>query len=412
MFRRFVVLIAATSWLAAAADVRVIEEIAAKVNGEIVTRGDLEELRMEVENEMRQQGATPTQIAENLKVTMENALRDKIDELLLIQKGKDDNISVDADVTKEIAQMHVREKISDEDKFNQWLMAQYGISVEEYKQREKDKLMAQRVVSEEVASRIFIADEEKKKYYAAHPDQFLRKEQVFLSQILLSTESKTADQTAAAEAKAHELVKRARAGEKFADLASANSDDAATSRNGGYAGTFTREDLRKEVADVVFAQNRGYVTEPIKLDSPAGFLILRVDDRYEAGQATYDEVKDQIQGILAEPQMGNKIREFLTKLRLDAFLEVRDGYVDTGAAPGKDTSWHEAPGIKPQTTTKAEVQALQRKKFLGIIPYGHVGPTKPAPGVYQPAAAGQPSQPAAAGQPSQAPAPAAAPVRQ
>jgi parvulin-like peptidyl-prolyl isomerase len=394
MFRSLVVLIAATAWFAFAADVRLIEEIAAKVNGEIVTRGDLEELRAEVENEMRQQGATPAQIAQNVKQTMDNALRDKIDELLLIQKGKDDNISVDADVTKEIAQMQVREKISDPDKFAQWVLAQYGVTLEEYKQREKDKLMAQRVVSEEVASRIFVPEEEKKKYYEAHPDQFIRKEEVFLSQILLSTDGKTPDQAAAAEAKAHELVKRARAGEKFTDLASANSDEVATAKNGGYAGTFLREDLRKEVADIVFAQSRGYVTDPIKLDSPAGFLILRVDDRYEAGQATYDEVKDQIQGILAEPQMTPKIREFLTKLRQDAFLEIRDGYEDTGAAPGKDTSWHEAVGIKPQTITKDKLAELQRKKFLGIIPYGHVGPTKPAPGVYQPTPA-QPSQPAA-----------------
>ena len=295
----------------------------------------------------------------------------------------------------DLARMQVREKISDPDKFAQWIREQYGVSIEEFKQREKDQAMAQRVISEEVGARIFVPEEDRKKYYEDHPDQFVRKEQVFLSQILLSTDSKTEEQAAAAEAKAKDLVKRARGGEKFGDLAGANSDDAATARNSGNAGSFTREVLRKEVADIVFTQKKGYVTDPIKIDSPPGFLILRVDDRYEAGQASYDEVKDQIQSILAEPKMGPKVREFLTKLRQNAFLQIREGYTDSGAAPGKDTTWREAAQIKPQTTTKAEVAALQKKKFLGLIPYGRVGPTKPAPGVYQPAAADQPSPPAA-----------------
>lgn len=395
MFLRFVVLIAAALSFAAAADVRVVEEIAAKVNGEIVTRGELDALRAEMENEARQQGIPAAQIAQKVNETMRNALRDKIDVLLLVQKGKDDNISVDADVTKDLARMQVREKISDPDKFAQWIREQYGVSIEEFKQREKDQAMAQRVISEEVGARIFVPEEDKKKYYEDHPDQFVRKEQVFLSQILLSTDSKTEEQAAAAEAKAKDLVKRARGGEKFGDLAGANSDDAATARNSGNAGSFERDVLRKEVADIVFTQKKGYVTDPIKLDSPPGFLILRVDDRYEAGQASYDEVKDQIQSILAEPKMGSKVREFLTKLRQDAFLQIREGYTDSGAAPGKDTTWREAAQIKPRTTTKEEVAALRKKKFLGVIPYGRVGPTKPVPGAYQPASAAAPSQPAA-----------------
>ena len=37
--------------------------------------------------------------------------------------------------------------------------------------------------------------------------------------------------------------------------------------------------------------------------------------------------------------MQPAIREYLTKLRQDAFLEIKPGYVDTGAAPDKDTTW-------------------------------------------------------------------------
>jgi peptidyl-prolyl cis-trans isomerase SurA len=82
-------------------------------------------------------------------------------------------------------------------------------------------------------------------------------------------------------------------------------------------------------------------------------------------------VKDNIQQILAEPRMQPKLREYLTKLREEAFLEIKDGYVDTGAAPGKDTRWHDVATLKPQTTTKEEVAAHAKgapKRLLGVVP--------------------------------------------
>ena len=73
--------------------------------------------------------------------------------------------------------------------------------------------------------------------------------------------------------------------------------------------------------------------------------------------------------------MQPKLREYLNKLRISAFLEIKDGYVDSGAVPGKDTRWHEVVGLKPETTTKEEVAAhRKRKKFLGVIPHGSVAP--------------------------------------
>jgi parvulin-like peptidyl-prolyl isomerase len=410
MLCRFVVLIAATLSVAAAAEIKVVEQIVAKVNGEIVTMSDLDQLRVETENELKEKGAPPAQAAQILERTMQDALRDKIDALLLVQRGKDLNISVDADALKEIGRMQVQSRISDPDKFSSWIHDQFGVSLEEYKQKLKDSLMAQRVVAEEVAQRIFISEDDMKKYYEDHKDKFVREEQVFLSQILLSTEGRSDEQVASAEVKAKDLVRRARAGEKFADLAAANSDDSETSKNGGYLGTpQKREDLRPELADVVFTHQRGYVTDPIKLTSPSGFLIVRVEERYEAGQATFEEVKEDIQSAMAQPRMEPKVRVFLAKLRREAFLEIREGYVDTGAVPGQDTTWHDVAEIKPQTTTKEEVAARQRKKFLGLIPYGPAGTYTPPPATPGAAQPDQTAQPAPDSPPAQPPAP---PVKQ
>ncbi len=384
MIRQLVVAVSAALVLAGgalgASDVRVVEEIVAKVNGEIITKGDLDEGRHDLENEAREQGLSGAQLTRFVNEAVPNLLRDKIDQLLLVQRGEELEIKVDPEVTRWIAGIQFRSGISDPEKFAAFVLETYGVPLEDLKKREHDKLMSERIIGGEVQSRIFISEADMQKYYNEHHDKFMRQEEVYLSQILISTEHKTPEQVANAERKAKELVARLRQGEKFSDLAVVNSDDTATSKEGGYIGSFKRSDLLPAIADQVFAQKKGYITDPIKLDNPAGFLILKVEDSHEAGQATFDEVRDEIQSFLASPQMEGKIRDFLTTLRQNAFLEIRAGYVDTAPAPGKDTTWREAAELKPETTTKAEVAARQYKKAFGIIPYGRVGPAKAGQG--------------------------------
>jgi hypothetical protein len=69
------------------------------------------------------------------------------------------------------------------------------------------------------------------------------------------------------------------------------------------------------------------------------------------------------------PQMQPKVRELLTKLRMDAFLEIRAGYVDSGAAPGKNTAWVDPAQLRPETTTKEEVASRKHmKRLLWTLP--------------------------------------------
>jgi peptidyl-prolyl cis-trans isomerase SurA len=375
-----------------AADVRVVEEIICKVNGDIITKGELERQHQTLEAALRQDGVTGLRLQEALRDRQKDILRDQIDQLLLVSKAKDLNISVDADVTKRIAEIQAQSKIADPDKFHEWVREQSnGMTFEDFKLQLKNQLLTQRVIGQEVQRNILIPETEKKKYYEEHKSEFVREEEVYLRQILISTEGKTPEQTAMAEKKAKALVDRARKGEKFGELARDNSDDPETAKNFGELPPYKRGQLRKEIEEVVFNQKKGYVTDPIRV--PNGFIILKIEERFEKGQAPYDDVEEEITSRLAGPQMQPKLRAYLTRLRQDAFLQLREGYTDTGAAPGKDTSWQDVAQLKPETITKEEVAARRRKKFLGIIPHGRVGP---APGTTAvPAAGGTP--PAAAG---------------
>jgi parvulin-like peptidyl-prolyl isomerase len=349
-----------------AADVHVVEEIVAKVNGEIITRGDLEAARRDSGAALKQQGLTGPALDKALKEQEKDTLRDEIDRLLLVQHGKELNINVDSDVTKRLAAIQTESGIADPDKFHDWIREKSGTPFEEFKSRMHDQILTQRVIGSEVMSRINVPHSEVEKYYEDHKSEFVRKEQVFLREILISTEGKTLEQAAQAEKRAKELVTRARSGEKFAELAKQYSDSE-TKENYGELPPYNKGQLKKELEDIVFKEKKGYVTDPIKQSN--GFLILKIEERYEAGQAPLDAVENEIQERLSMPQMQPKVRELLTKLRMDAFLEIRAGYVDSGAAPGKNTAWVDPAQLRPETTTKEEVASRKHmKKLLWTLP--------------------------------------------
>ena len=112
----------------------------------------------------------------------------------------------------------------------------------------------------------------------------------------------------------------------------------------------------------MWTKPKGYVTDPIRFDN--GFQIYRVEDHVKSGQADLADVENEIMEKLYAPRMQPAVRKFLTDLRLTAFLEIKQDYVDTGAAPGKNTAWVDPATLKPETVTKEEVAARKRKKKL------------------------------------------------
>lgn len=348
--------------LGLSAEVVVVEQIVAKVNGEIITRSELERARKGMADDLKQRGANPAEIAEIMKERDKDMLREKIDSMLLVQKGKEMNITtLDNEVTKQMAEIQRRSKIVEADKFHSYIRENTGMTFEDYKAELKNNMLTRRVIGQEVSSKIIIPKADVRKYYDDHKDEFKREERVFLREIFLVTEGKTEEEKAAIEKKAKDLVARARKGERFNELARDNSD-APSASNEGELPPSKRGDLRKEIEDKVWTAKRGDVLEPFQF--PNGWLILKLEEHHEAGLASFEEVDGEITNKMFEPKMQPAVREYLTKLRSEAFLEIRDGYVDTGAAPGKTTRWTDPAQLKPETVTKEEVANQMRKKRL------------------------------------------------
>jgi parvulin-like peptidyl-prolyl isomerase len=359
----YLLLATSVSWTA---DPTLVEEIVAKVNGDIVTRGDLEKSRQELMAGLQQAGAKGPDLQREFADRSKDVLRDRIDQLLLVQKGKDLNINVDPEVSKYIAELQKPTKIADPEKFQEYVHQQTGVPFEDWKAEMKNSMLTQRVIRQEVGGKMNIKHEEVQKYYDAHKTEFVREERVFLREILVSTENKDAAGIAAAEKKAKDLVARARKGERFPELARDNSD-AVTAQNFGELGGFKNGELNSVIEKLVWNQPKGFVTDPVRVD--AGYEIFKVEEHQKAGQADLTDVENEIMEKLYAPRMQPAVREYLTKLRETAFLEIKPGYVDTGAAPNKNTTWTDPGSLKPETTTKAEVTSKSRhKKLLWAVP--------------------------------------------
>jgi peptidyl-prolyl cis-trans isomerase SurA len=354
--------------LASQADVVTIEQIICKVNGEIITNIDLDHDRAEFEKQLRAGGFSGKRLEDALKEEDPNLLRNRIDHLLLQQKGKELELKVDGDLNKQIAEMQRQTNTADPEKFQALVRQETGKSYEDFKADLKNSLYEQGVVSEEVMRKIQFKQEEVRAYYDAHLDEFQREERVMLREITISTQGKQDDPVALAalQKKAKDLVDRARKGERFNELAQTNSDSL-TAKDGGRLDPYKKGELAPAIEAVVWDKERGTVTDPINIGN--ALLILRVDEHYKAGLASFEEVETPVQNHILDSRRQVALRAYLTKLRDLSFLELKPGYEDTAAAPGKDTQWSDPALLKPETVTKEEVlQNPARKKVLGVIP--------------------------------------------
>lgn len=353
-----------------AAEPIVLEQIVAKVNADIITLGDLDESRQMLVQELTAQCRNDKNcVNEQLEKRKGDVLRDQIDQTLLVQRAKDLNINVDAQVSKQMADMQVKVGIKDPEEFRQFIQTQVGMPIEDYREKMKQGMLQQEVIGQEVSSKIIIPRSEVEKYYEEHKNDFFRdKESVGLQEILIGKRSKDGLERTDEELKtlADDIYKRAKAGEKFNELAVENSD-AVSAPDGGSLGYLSKGELNPEIEKIVFTEAKGFVTEPIKVAN--GFVILRVADKVSPGLQPLAVVENEIMNRLYGPRFQPAIRAYLTKLRTEAFLEIREGFVDAGAVPGKDTSWKDPAELKPETISKEEVaQQTRRKRLLWVIP--------------------------------------------
>jgi len=341
--QRFVIAgwLAAGAWAAAAQTPmqgkgKVIEEIVARVNNEIITLGQLQRARLGLEQEVAQEcrGCSEEERKAMLAEREKNLLRDMIDQSLLVQRAKDAGINVEAELTRQLDAIRVRNNLPDLEALCREVEKALDVSCEEWKDQLRGQMLSQQIIRREVGPEVQneISREEVRQYYEEHKNEFVRPEKVYLSEIFIKTAGLSPEEVAEREKKAKALLDQLRKGTADFEVLARRNSDGSTAQQGGQLGGFERGQLAKELEEIVFKMAPRQITDVIPTQT--GLLILRVDQRFEAGLQSLEKVEPEIMDRLFNQKMFPALRKFLNRLRGDNYVAVKAGYTDTSGVAG------------------------------------------------------------------------------
>ncbi len=330
----------------------VAEEVIVRVNDQIISRSDVERGEDILQQEIAQNPG-----AGDPATRQKNMLRDLIDQQLLISKAKELGVNPDAEVVRRLDEIRKQNNLPSMEALEDAARKQ-GVSFEDFKANIRNSILTQSVVRDEVGRNMRMTRGEAQKYYDAHKADFAQPEQVKLSEILIPTVA-TADDAAVAQAqsKAEDVYKKLQGGADFAATAKAVSGGP-TAASGGDLGVFRRGQLAKVLEDKTFVLPAGGYTEPVR--TRQGFVILKAVDKVEAGTPPLEKIEGDVQNAMYQEQIQPALRAYLTKLREDSYLEVKPGFVDTGASPNQTKpvfASYAAPAPKKKTLDKKRLNA-------------------------------------------------------
>jgi peptidyl-prolyl cis-trans isomerase SurA len=335
---------------------KVVEEIVARVNNEVITRSEFEHAKATADEDAKsdcQNRCTPEQLNQLIEDRKKNALRELIDQSLLVQRAKDMGISVEPDVIKQLDQIRIENKLPSMEALEEAVSKQ-GLNWEDFKNNIRSGLLTKKVISSEVGSHINVPKDEIQKYYDEHKQEFMRPEQVALRSIEVNTTGKDAAEVAELKKKAETARKRIMDGEDFGEIAKRYSDGT-TAKQGGYLGQYKRGELSKELEDTVFKMKRNDLTEV--METRQGFLIMQVLEHYDEGEQSLAKVENEINEKLYSQRMEPALREYLKTLREESYVVIKPGYQD--AAGGSNSEIQEVSATPEVTKSKKG-----HKKFL------------------------------------------------
>ncbi len=172
---------------------------------------------------------------------------------------------------------------------------------------------------------IQVSDDQLKVQYQNNIQQYQVPNRVHVEHILFMTVGKTDAEVDEIKKNAEDVLKQAKKGAKFEDLAKKYSEDPGSKDKGGDLGWITQGQTVPEFEKTAFGLDKGQISDLVK--TQYGFHIIKVLDKETARTKTFDEVKDSLrapmilqladqQSAAAADQLAKAIRQS-NKVSLD-----------------------------------------------------------------------------------------------
>jgi peptidyl-prolyl cis-trans isomerase SurA len=310
----------------------VIEQVLVKVNGDIISKTELEQRQVAVLRQKMNGQVDPemlkndAQLKKMLEEITPQVLLNAIDELLLLQHGRDLGYKMSDEQFREIVNNIRKEQgLQDEKKF-QDALASENMTMDDLRKQLESRILIEQVQRQEVGSKLNITEEEAREYYQKHPGEFTDAASVTLREILVAVPtakdgSFNAAQDQDAKKKADDLRARALKGEDYAKLV-IEASDAASKANGGIIGPFAPSDMSPQLKTLIDKMKPGDITPPIR--TPGGYDMFKLETLKAQALQPFDQVRDLISDKVAGARTQTEMRKFLSRLRAQAIIEWKN----------------------------------------------------------------------------------------
>jgi peptidyl-prolyl cis-trans isomerase SurA len=284
--------------LSASSRAEIIERVVAKVNGDIVTQSEFEARQLAAVQAAR---IAPEQVESYLRQNNQRILQEAVDDLLITQRAADLGIRLRPEYVQDVIEGIKKENnIASDDELRRQLRRE-GMSVDDLKRNIERSVLRRQVLSRELEQKAVVTDPDARAEYERHKADYGKSASVHLQEIVVAESEQ-----------AQEVVRRARGGEDFAELARALSS-AGSRSSGGDLGRVSPGDISPSLAKVVDALPAGAVSEPIPTDT--GYRIVRVVTKEDATITPFEDVKDEIIKRMGQQRMASAYEEYVEGLR-------------------------------------------------------------------------------------------------
>jgi peptidyl-prolyl cis-trans isomerase SurA len=363
----------------------IVDEIIARVNDQIITRSDFDRAKTTNLQDLKQQ--FPSDWQAKWAKSEKDTLRDLIDRQLLLEKGKELGITGETDTVKRLNQMRQQMGLSSMQELEDEAKKQ-GISFEDYKEQIRIGVVTEQVIGQEVGGKLHITNDEVQEFYNQHQKEMEGPEEINLSEIMIPIDTPAPTPTpeaakdgkapeaipeavaplvddpikvAQAEAQAKQVEKQLKDGAKFSDLAKQVSKGP-TAAQGGPLGAFKKGELAPVFEEKTMSLKPGEFTEPIR--TKQGFIIFRVNSHRPAGVPPMKDVEDKIKEAVYSQKLEPAARAYLTKLREQAYIDIKSGYADTGASGDQTNKPVVVAAAGDPNAHQGKSGLKKKKKFL------------------------------------------------
>jgi parvulin-like peptidyl-prolyl isomerase len=293
-----------------------VEEIYAVVNDEMIAGSELKKFEVDMLRSLQSQleGEKLDRATQELKKDLLNKF---IEQKLLLSKIKEKNYNVDSDVETIIQEIKKQNNFTSDEDLKKALRTE-GIELAAWKEQWKERRKQERLVWEEVGSKIKVDNPQIMEYYRKNPEQFTTPAEITLNCVFLKKNA--GDQKP--QEKMDQVMAELKPGsfeavaKKYSELPDAQNSIALGKFKKGELDSILETEALKLKKD----EYSGW------LETASGWYVIQLADFSAARLQEVKDVREEIIQKLREAEQLVKLKDYIEQLKKDSYIKILKEY--------------------------------------------------------------------------------------